>query len=145
MVQKEVAERMTAKENTKEYGALSVAVQYFTAPQIVRIVPPDAFFPPPKVKSAVVRLDILPEKGVSTADEKLFFRVVRAAFGQRRKTLANALKGGGFDNQTISAALKAANIEGTRRGETLSLAEFAVLSDCFAAPVNLLEEKGGIL
>lgn len=129
MVQKEVAERMIASPGGKDYGALSVAVQYFTAPEIVLEVPPSSFLPPPAVDSVVISCRVLENPSVSVEDEKMFFRVVRTSFGQRRKTLFNALKGLGLDKEIVAAALEKTGIEPSRRGETLSLQEFAKLSD----------------
>lgn len=129
MVQKEVALRMIAKPGKKDYGALSVAVQYYTRPQIVADVPPQSFIPAPEVDSVVIVCDVLEEPAVAVKNEKMFFRVVKAAFAQRRKTLANALKTMGIDGDQIKDALLAADIDGTRRGETLSLVEFAKIAD----------------
>lgn len=129
MVQKEVAERMIASPGGKDYGALSVAVQYFTAPEIVLEVPPSSFLPPPAVDSVVISCRVLENPSVSVEDEKMFFRVVRTSFGQRRKTLFNALKGLGLDKEIVATALEKTGIEPSRRGETLSLQEFAKLSD----------------
>lgn len=129
MVQKEVAERMVAEPGGKDFGALSVAVQYFTEPEIVLDVPPSSFLPPPAVDSVVIACRVLSQPSVAVKDEKMFFRVVRTAFGQRRKTLSNALKGLGFDKEKVAAALESADIVPSRRGETLSLAEFAALAD----------------
>ena len=131
MVQKEVAERMVASPGSKDYGALSVAVQYYTEPRIVIDVPPRSFLPAPDVMSRVVACRVRETPAVAVRDEARFFRVVKAAFGQRRKTIANALKGGGFPKETIRDALERADIDPTRRGETLSLAEFARLADSF--------------
>lgn len=131
MVQKEVAERMIAEPDSKAYGALSVAVQYYTEPKIVLDVPPRSFIPAPEVDSVVIACKVRKTPAVAVTDEKMFFRVVKAAFGQRRKTLANALKGGGFPKEKISPAMEQANIELNRRGETLSLTEFASLADAF--------------
>ena len=131
MVQKEVAERMIAEPDSKAYGALSVAVQYYTEPRIVLDVPPRSFIPAPEVDSVVIACKVRKTPAVAVTDEKMFFRVVKAAFGQRRKTLANALKGGGFPKEKISPAMEQANIELNRRGETLSLTEFASLADAF--------------
>ena len=133
MVQKEVAERMTAKPGSKTYGALSVAVQYYTEPEIVLSVPPRSFLPAPEVESVVIACHVRETPAVAVRDEKLFFRVTRAAFGQRRKTLMNALRGGGFPKEQVRDAMEHAAIDPTRRGETLSLAEFARLADAFAA------------
>ncbi len=129
MVQKEVADRMRARPGSKDYGSLSVAVQYYTEVEKVLAVPPRSFLPAPEVDSAVVACRVRMAPAVAVQDEKLFFRVVRAAFGQRRKTLANALKGGGFQPETVVNALAKAEIDPKRRGETLSLEEFARLSD----------------
>lgn len=132
MVQREVAERMLAQPGGKEYGAFSVFIQYYSTPRLVTTVPPTVFLPPPKVESAVVRLDVashcLP---FSTGDPKVFFQIVKAAFGQRRKMLRRALRGLPYrqlDADTINHWLQAADIDPTRRGETLSLEEFARLS-----------------
>lgn len=136
MVQKEVAERMTAKPGSRIYGALSVAVQYYTEPEIVLDVPPRSFIPAPEVMSVVVSCCVRKEPAVAVQDEKLFFRVVKAAFGQRRKTLMNALKGGGFSKEAVRDALEQSGIDPTRRGETLTLEEFGRLADAFAAEEN---------
>ena len=129
MVQKEVAVRMTARSGSKDYGALSVAVQYFTVPRMVMDVPPRAFLPAPEVTSAVITCHVQDVPTVQPADEKLFFRLVRAAFGQRRKTLLNALTGAGLTKEMSRAGLTAAGIAENMRGEQLSLADFARLSD----------------
>ena len=131
MVQKEVAERMIAPPGSKTYGALSVAVQYYTVPEIVLDVPPKSFIPAPEVDSVVIACEVRGEPPVMVRDEKLFFRVVKAAFGQRRKTISNALKGAGFLKDEVQEALEKAGIEAARRGETLSLEEFAQLADAF--------------
>lgn len=132
MVQREVAERMTAAPGSKAYGALSVAIQYFTEPKIVLDVPPKSFLPPPEVMSVVIACRVREQPAVAVKDERLFFRVVRAAFGQRRKTLMNALRGGGFLREQVRDALERSGIDPTRRGETLSLLEFARLADAFS-------------
>lgn len=131
MVQKEVAERMTASPGSKAYGSLSVAVQYYTRPRIMFAVPPKSFMPPPEVESAVVRCDTYHNEAVKKSDEEIFFRIVRAAFEQRRKTLANALKRTGFLPEKINAALDKAGIDAKRRGETLSIDEFAAIASAF--------------
>ena len=136
MVQKEVAERMTAKPGSRIYGALSVAVQYYTEPEIVLDVPPRSFIPAPEVMSVVVSCRVRKEPAVAVRDEKLFFRVVKAAFGQRRKTLMNALKGGGFQKEAVRDALEKSGIDPTRRGETLTLEEFGRLADAFSVQEN---------
>lgn len=131
MVQKEVAERMAAKPGGKEYGALSVAVQYHTKPEIITIVPPQSFFPQPAVESAVIKCTLRSEPPVQIENERFFFRVVRGAFGQRRKTLLNALRGASLDvdRENIALGLDQAGVLGTRRGETLSLEEFAKVTN----------------
>ena len=133
MVQKEVAERMVAPPGGKDYGALSVAVQYYTEPKVSFLVPPGSFLPPPAVESAVIRCLVRGEPPVNIKSEKTFFRVVKAAFAQRRKTLANALKAGGVPAQDLPEILAAAEIDGARRGETLSLSEFASIADAWEA------------
>lgn len=130
MVQKEVAQRMVAVPGTKDYGALSVAVQYYTKAEIMFIVKPDSFIPPPSVDSAVIRCTVLDSPPVQV-NEKIFFRVVKAAFAQRRKTLANALKTTGVPAENVKAILETAGIDGARRGETLSLDEFATLANAW--------------
>ncbi|MBR6523400.1 MAG: 16S rRNA (adenine(1518)-N(6)/adenine(1519)-N(6))-dimethyltransferase RsmA [Clostridia bacterium] len=129
MVQKEVAERMAAKEGSRDFGSLSVHVQYYTSPEIKFIVPPDDFVPAPKVSSAVIRLDILDEPSVTPKDEKVFFRVVRGAFALRRKTLVNSLASASFAKEKTLAALSEMGIDANIRGEKLSLTQFAQLSD----------------
>ena len=129
MVQKEVAERMTAKPGSRIYGALSVAVQYYTKPRCEFDISPQSFLPPPAVTSTVVSMEVRTEPAVAVKDEKLFFRVVKFAFAQRRKTLLNALKGGGVPTEEASCMLEMSGIDGSRRGETLSLQEFASIAD----------------
>lgn len=131
MVQKEVAERMVAKPGGKDYGALSVAIQYYTEPEIAFLVPPGSFVPPPSVDSAVIVCKRRQEPPVDIVDAKLFFRVVKAAFSVRRKMLSNALKNMGIDSEQAALWLETAGIDGKRRGETLSLPEFAVLTNTF--------------
>ncbi len=135
MVQKEVAERMVAAPGGKDYGALSVAVQYYTVPEIAFLVPPQAFIPAPAVESAVIRCAVRSEPPVAVDSEATFFRVVKAAFAQRRKTLANALKAAGLAAEA-AAVLAAAGIDGNRRGETLSLAEFAAVANAWEKNKN---------
>ena len=139
MVQKEVAVRMTARPGSKDYGALSIAVQYFTVPRMVMDVPPRSFLPAPEVTSAVIACHVQDVPTVRPADEKLFFRLVRAAFGQRRKTLLNALTGAGLTKEESRAGLAVAGIAENMRGEQLSLADFARLSDA----VGRLERREG--
>lgn len=131
MFQKEVGERLCAPPGGKDYGILSVFCQLWFDVRKVTNVPPGAFSPPPKVDSIVVQLDPLPQPRVDPGDEGLFRRVVRGAFGQRRKTLRNALNGAGFPPAEIDAALLTAGIDPQRRGETLSLEEFSRLSRAF--------------
>jgi 16S rRNA (adenine1518-N6/adenine1519-N6)-dimethyltransferase len=133
MVQKEVAQRMTASPGGKDYGALSVAVQYYSEPELLFDVPPTAFIPAPAVNSSVIRCTVRTTPPVDVADERLFFRVVKGAFSQRRKTLANALKTTGLNAQQIGAILQAAGIAPARRGETLSLAEFATVANAWSS------------
>lgn len=131
MIQKEVAERIAASPNTKEYGAFSLLTQYYCDSKIIRRVPPTAFVPKPKVDSIVIKLMPLQEKRVRVQEEELFFKVIREAFNMRRKTLWNALKGLHEDSEVRRAAFEAAGIDSQRRGETLSIEEFALLSDSF--------------
>lgn len=130
MVQKEVAERMTAAPGSKIYGALSVSVQYYTQPEMLFDIAPRSFMPAPEVTSAVVRMNVLREPPVHT-DEKKFFAVVKAAFQQRRKTLANALKGTGMPKDMLETVFAESGIDSKRRGETLSLDEFAALANAW--------------
>ncbi len=130
MVQKEVADRMSAAADCKEYGALSVAIQYRAAVSTAFTVPPTVFQPRPSVDSAVVVLERLERPAVSVHNEELFFQVVAAAFGQRRKTLLNALASGlHLDKAGAATILREACIDGNRRGETLTLQEFAAISN----------------
>lgn len=137
MVQKEVADRMQVGPGTKDYGALSLAVQYYAKPYIVANVPPNCFMPRPKVGSAVIRLDKYEEPQVQVKDEKLMFKIIRASFNQRRKTLANGLKNSAelnFSKEVIEEAIEALGKGASVRGEALTLEEFAKLS-------NLLSER----
>ena len=139
MVQREVAERLLAAPGSKTYGSLSVFVQVYTTVERVARVAPGAFLPPPRVESAVVRLNVRREPLVPPALRETFFHVVHAAFGQRRKTLENALAGGGVlggERQAVTAALRAANIEPARRGETLTIAEFLRVTEEVALPYD---------
>ena len=133
MVQKEVALRMVAKPGTKDYGALSVAVQYYTEPDIVLDVPPKSFLPAPAVTSSVIRCVLRDKPPVDVIDEKLFFRVVKAGFAQRRKTFANTMKTTGLSKDRIEELLAKANIDGQRRGETFTLQEFADVANAWAS------------
>ena len=136
MVQKEVALRMVAKPGTKDYGALSVAVQYYTKPDIVLDVPPKSFLPAPAVTSSVIRCVLRDKPPVDVVDEKLFFRVVKAGFAQRRKTFANTMKTTGLSKDRIEELLAKANIDGQRRGETFTLQEFADVANAWAALIK---------
>lgn len=132
MVQKEVAMRMQAAPGTKDYGALSLAVQYYADTYIAANVPPNCFMPRPKVGSAVIRLDIHKAPVVNVNDEKLMFNIIRGAFNQRRKTLVNAVgnySGLDFTKEDITEALVSLGMSETVRGETLSLQEFASLAN----------------
>lgn len=133
MLQKEVADRIAAQPGTKDYGSLSIAVQYYTQAETVMIVPKTVFVPQPNVDSAVIRLIKRETPAVSVKDENFFFQVTKASFAQRRKTLLNNLTSqlpdGKQKKEDILAALDASGIEPGRRGETLSLEEFARLSD----------------
>lgn len=130
MVQKEVAERLNAKPNTKEYGAISLAVQYRANTSIAMIVPGSVFMPRPKVDSAVISLSILKEPRIKVQDEKMLFSVVRASFGQRRKTLLNSLSNIlKCPKEQIKEVLENVNISPTVRGETLTLEQFGKIAD----------------
>ena len=137
MMQKEVADRMKAAPGEKDCGAITAAVQYYCQVSQVARVPKEAFHPRPKVDSAILHLKIRPTRAVSVKDEKLFFDCVRAAFGQRRKTLCNALSAGlGRTKDEIRTVLGAAGIEESRRGETLSMEEFAAIANEMAETID---------
>lgn len=130
MVQKEVAERLQSKPGTKDYGAITVMCRYYTEPEIITSVPAGLFVPPPKVDSAVLRLRVLEEPRVKVKNEKTFFRTVKAAFSQRRKTLLNCLASSfSMSKEELARILESVGIDPARRGETLDLDEFARLSD----------------
>jgi len=129
MIQKEVGERIAAKPSTKDYGALSILVQYYCDITIIRKVSPSSFIPQPKVESIVIKLNKLPKPRVEVKDEKLFFKVVREAFNMRRKTLWNAVKNLKLDSKVLEEAFINSGIDSKRRGETLNLQEFADLSN----------------
>ena len=130
MVQKEVAERMQAKEGTKDYGAITLLCKYFSKPSIVTTVSAGLFVPPPKVDSAVLKLEILDKPSVDVLDEGCFFKTVKSAFSQRRKTLLNCLASAfPIPKAELSELMENAGIAPTRRGETLTIDEFATLSD----------------
>lgn len=133
MMQKEVADRLKAHPGGKDYGSLSVVVQYYTLPEVVARVPKTVFYPAPDVESTVIRLTRRPVPPVKLRSEETFFKVVRAAFGQRRKTLLNSLTGSGLaDKETWIEILLQAGIDPVRRGETLSMDEFAQLANGFS-------------
>lgn len=132
MVQKEVAERMEAGPGSKDYGALSLAVQYYAKPEVVANVPPNCFMPRPGVGSAVIRLSLFEERKISVKDEHKMFALIRASFNQRRKTLVNGLKNAGdlgLEKEKIEAALETLGLDARIRGEALTLEQFARLSD----------------
>ena len=131
MVQKEVADRMQVGPGTKDYGALSLAVQYYAKPEIVANVPPNCFIPRPNVGSAVIRLTRYEQPPVEVKDEKFMFNLIRASFNQRRKTLVNGLQNGGLglSKEAILAALEEMKLPATIRGEALTLGQFAELSN----------------
>ena len=132
MVQKEVAERMRTGPGSKEYGALSLAVQYYARPEIITMVPPACFFPKPAVSSAVIRLKKHPVPTVNVADEAFLFQIIRAAFNQRRKTLANSLANAAgleLSREDVTKALRVMKLSESIRGEALTLSEFADLAN----------------
>ena len=143
MVQKEVADRMQVGPGTKDYGALSLAVQYYAKPYIAANVPPNCFMPRPKVGSAVIRLECHEEPPVQVKDEKLMFRIIRASFNQRRKTLANGLKNSpeiSLSREGIEQAIAELGKGASVRGEALNLEEFATLSNIVR---RLQQEENG--
>ena len=130
MVQKEVADRMQVGPGTKDYGALSLAVQYYAEPEVVARVPANCFMPRPNVDSTVIRLTRYQEPPVEVQDEKYLFSLIRASFNQRRKTLVNGLSNGlGISREQVTAALEEMGLSATVRGETLTLEQFARLSN----------------
>ena len=135
MVQKEVAERMQVGPGSKDYGALSLAVQYYASPYIVANVPPNCFIPRPNVGSAVIRLTRYQEPPVQVKDPKLMFKLIRASFNQRRKTLQNGLNNSpeiSFSKEEITKAIESLGVSPSVRGEALSLEQFAQLANYFA-------------
>ncbi len=139
MVQKEVAERMQEKPGSKEYGALSLAVQYYAKPEIVANVPPNCFMPRPNVGSAVIRLTRHEKPPVKVEDEKLMFRIIRASFNQRRKTLANGLNNSPeihLPKEVIQESIVSLGVPENIRGEALSLEQFAELSNEIGQRMN---------
>lgn len=132
MVQKEVADRMQSGPGTKDYGALSLAVQYYAKPYIAAIVPPNCFMPRPNVGSAVINLTLHKDNPIIVSDEKLLFRMIRASFNQRRKTLVNGLNNSSelpFTKEEVQQALVALGISENIRGEALTLQQFATLAN----------------
>ncbi|MDP3058607.1 MAG: rRNA adenine dimethyltransferase family protein, partial [bacterium] len=141
---KEVADRMRAKAGTKEYGSLSVAVQYYAEVSRTAVISPNSFFPPPKVSSAVVLLKgrISPKEHFGVIDVALFFQVVRASFGQRRKILLNALSAGvpNVTKETVGEILNGVGISPTARGETLSIEQFVKIANA----LTLLRDRPNV-
>lgn len=136
MVQKEVADRMQAGPGSKDYGALSLAVQYYAKPYIAANVPPNCFMPRPNVGSAVIRLTLHEKSPIEVLDEKLLFKMIRASFNQRRKTLVNGLNNSSelsFSKEAIQKALGTLNISENIRGEALTLEQFAALANVLKA------------
>ena len=139
MVQKEVADRMQVGPGTKDYGALSLAVQYYAKPQILLNVPASCFMPRPNVDSAVIQLTRYEKPPVEVADEHLMFRLIRASFNQRRKTMTNSVGNSpelSVSKEQMAAALEKCGLSATVRGEALTLAQFAELA-------NVLSEDTG--
>ncbi|WP_323373280.1 16S rRNA (adenine(1518)-N(6)/adenine(1519)-N(6))-dimethyltransferase RsmA [Anaeropeptidivorans aminofermentans] len=135
MIQKEVAERMAAKPSTKSYGSLTLAVEYYSEVYLVANVPRNCFMPRPNVDSAVIRLDILNKPPVNVKNEELMFKIIKAAFGQRRKTLVNCLynlSGLNFTKEEYADILKKINIQSDIRGENLSLTQFSELANALS-------------
>lgn len=131
MMQKEVAERILAEPGSKEYGALTIAVQFYCSVERVMDIPPSAFIPRPAVTSTVLKMKRRPSPAVSVKDEKLFFRLVKMGFGQRRKVFTNAMKNGGIPQELAGKILEKAGVDGKRRGETFSMAEYGRLADAW--------------
>ena len=135
MVQKEVADRMQSGPGTKDYGALSLAVQYYAEPYVVANVPPNCFMPRPNVGSAVIRLTRFEETPVKVKDEALLFRLIRASFNQRRKTLQNGLVNSPelhFSKEQVAAAIETLGVSPSVRGEALTLEQFAALCNALS-------------
>lgn len=134
MVQKEAADRITATPGTRQAGAISYAVDYYAEPRLLFTVQPGSFYPPPKVTSAVIQLEVRPQPAVQTDNEAEFFKLVRAAFSQRRKTAANSISSGlGIAKAEVMAALEAAGLSPTARPEQLTLADFCALQQAMHA------------
>lgn len=136
MIQKEVADRMQAKPSTKDYGALSLAVQYYSIPEIVTNVPPNCFIPRPTVGSAVIRLMRYKENPIHVNNEKLMFKIIKASFNQRRKTMVNSVTSAGIDKigkNEVLMTLEKMNLSQTIRGEALSIEQFAEFTNIITA------------
>lgn len=131
MMQKEVADRILAEPGSKDYGALTLAVNFDCTSERVLDIPPTAFIPRPQVTSTVLKLRRRKEPAVAVKDRKLFFRLVKMGFGQRRKVFTNAMKAGGIPAETIPVILEKAGIDGKRRGETFSMEEYGRLADAW--------------
>ena len=134
MIQKEVAERMAAKPNSKDYGSLSLAVQYYTEAEVVMTISKSVFMPQPNVDSSILRLTLREEPPVEVKDEDFFFSLIRGSFAQRRKTLRNNLNRffkDKYDKEEVSFILETSGIDGSRRGESLTMQEFAILANTF--------------
>ncbi|MEG2380363.1 MAG: 16S rRNA (adenine(1518)-N(6)/adenine(1519)-N(6))-dimethyltransferase RsmA [Oscillospiraceae bacterium] len=139
MVQREVATRMAASEGGKDYGALTVAVQFYTNPTIICNAEPHCFIPQPKVASTVINLSVLEKPSVTVSDKKFFFKLVKSAFGQRRKTLVNAISGSPYmevNKEKVIEALTKMNLDTRIRGERLSLSMFAELSNILFSQIT---------
>lgn len=139
MVQKEVAQRMVSGPGTKDYGALSVAVQFYSKPGIIFDVPPHCFIPQPEVHSTIIRLEILSEPPVRVNDKDMYFKLVKASFGQRRKTLVNGLSNAGFlkkDKEQLKQILESMGLKENIRGEVLSVQQFGELSNLLSKSKN---------
>jgi len=138
MVQKEVAQRLNSKPGSKEYGAITLAVQYRADTSIAMIVPNTVFMPRPKVDSAVIEFNILKEPRINVTDEEMLFAVIKASFGQRRKTILNALSNNlKLSKEVVIEVLKSAGTDPGIRGETLSLQEFGIISDEMSKVTNI--------
>lgn len=136
MVQKEAAQRICAEVGTRQSGAVTVAVNYYSTPQLLFNVSAGSFMPAPKVDSAVIRLDILEEPRVQLKDEKLFFRIIKSAFGQRRKTLSNSLSSGlSLSKSDVITALENANVPANYRAEQLTMQQLADISNAIKAVI----------
>lgn len=137
LIQKEVADRICALPGSKEYGVLTIAVNYYAKPEILFSLPPEVFIPRPKVSSTLIKLNLLKNPSVSVKDEKLFFRIVKAAFGQRRKIISNSLNSIGLGKNIILEALRRCGINEKQRGETVSIEKFADLTNIIFDIMNM--------